>query len=425
MLWAVTNTSRASTWLVLLVTGAVLAGGCSGTTTPHSQPPVNGPMLAAAGWRPEVHESLVKVVSDQRNTGKYAIFDFDNTTQARDVSEAVIGQTEEDKSLVPAAIPPGVVPPVTIDGKTTTINDGLSAYYDALASIGTQYNDPFGPFTSLTAAAQFFAGRSVSDYVSQVAKAYANGAGEAELVSGTEQLVGGFGRPFIYPQMADLYGFLRSNGYDVWIVSAGVSWAVRWMVKNVLNPKITAKYGVDAAIPLNHVVAVTTLLKDKRTGVVWTDYGLSKGQPNDAFVNLDPNEIKNFEILQLPDALNSWRGGKVGAIQDRITRDKPYLIGGDADGDFEMLNQAENRLVISRLDKPNLQQKFAEQIKISQPGNWMLQPTISSAPVGFLSDNCALSQKLAAHPNPTVAASAEQSLQTLEQSGELAGFKNC
>ncbi len=412
-------------WWIALATVAVVAGGCSATTTSQSRPPVNGPMLAAEGWRPEVHESLVKIVSDQRNTGKYAIFDFDNTTQARDVGEAVIGQTDEDKSLTPTAIPPGVVPPLTIAGKTTTINDGLSVYYDALASIGTQYNDPFGPFASNTIVAQFFAGRSVSDYVSQVAKAYANGAGEAELVSGTEQLVGGFGRPFIYPQMADLYGFLRSNGYDVWIVSAGVSWAVRWMVKNVLNPQITAKYGTDAAIPLDHVVGITTLLKDKRTGVVWTDYGLSKGQPNDAFVNLDPAEIKNFEILQLPDALNSWRGGKVGAIQDRVTRDKPYLIGGDSSGDLEMLNQSENRLFISRLDKPNLQQEIAAQIKIDQPGNWMLQPTISSAPVGFLSDNCVLSQRLAAHPNPTVLASVGQSLQTLEQTGKLAGFRNC
>lgn len=88
--------------------------------------------------------------------------------------------------------------------------------------------------------------------------------------------------------MADLYGNLRRSGYDVWVVSAGIAWGVRWMVQNALNPAIVAKYGAAAAVPPDHVVAVTTLMKDRSTGRLVSDYQLTRGEPDARYLGPDP-----------------------------------------------------------------------------------------------------------------------------------------
>lgn len=429
MVGGMISAMKRSASLIAVVCSAIVitATACASSPTssgPATEPPV-GPSLSTEGWRPETYDALVSLVMDESGSGKTAVFDFDNTTQARDVGEATVGQSTVDKSVPPKSIPAAVVPPIKTGQKTVRIEDGLAAYYTALAGIGIPENDPFGPYPSNTIIAQYWTGRTVGDFVDAVTKAYAGGAGEKDLETGTEELVGGFGRPFIYPQMADLYGFLRTNGYDVWVVSAGVTWAVRWMVKNALNPLIVGKYGAAAALPLDRVVGVSTLLKDKRTGEILSDYALATGKPNTAFVNLDPAELKNFQVLALPDPPNSWRGGKVGAILNRVTRERPYLAGGDSDGDFEMLAHAQNRLWITRLDKPTLQEEVTQQFELDEPGSWMLQPTISSAPVGFVQNRCVLNERLTAHPNPEVKESADQSLSILRASGRLDAFDRC
>jgi hypothetical protein len=146
-----------------------------------------------------------------------------------------------------------------------SISKGVYDYYEALLDSGGEA-DPFREYSSLPMPASVFNGRTVADFVAQTSSVYNGGSGLEDLKSGSQSKILGAGRPFIYPQMADLYGNLRSHGYDVWIVSAGIGWAVRWMVANALNPAIVAKYGKDAALPLDRVVAVTTLMKDRSTG---------------------------------------------------------------------------------------------------------------------------------------------------------------
>jgi phosphoserine phosphatase len=384
------------------------------------------PVLDPAGWRPEVYQGLVKLVEAQANTGKLVLFDFDNTTQARDVSEAALGVAEVNNLPSAADIPAALAPPIG-DGKSTvTINDGLVKYYEAFASLGGEgfrYADKHGQAESNLWAGLAFTGLTVNDYVKTVAKAYGNGIALTDLQTGKESKVGGVGRPFVYPQMADLYGYLRSRGYNVYVVSAGIAWGVRYMVKTALNPVIAAKYGAAAQLPLDHVVGITTLLKDKVNGDVWTDTGVRNAPAAAAFLNLQPTALKQFEILGLPGSTVSWGGGKVAAVLREISRDRPYLVGGDALGDHELLNIAENRLWIARLDKPANQRQIAEQINVDQPGNWLLQPTISSAPAGFASDIC----QIQARPGmtPKVQNDIKASLESITPTGKLDGFSDC
>ena len=154
-------------------------------------------------------------------------------------------------------------------GAEVSIAKGVSDYYDAVLDSAGEA-DPFREYSSLTMPATMLSGRTLSDFLALTATVYDGGAGAADLTSKKQSTILGAGRPFIYPQMADLYGNLRARGYDVWVVSAGIGWAVRWMVQNALNPAIVAKYGAAAALPLDHVVAVTTLMKDRsdrQTGV--------------------------------------------------------------------------------------------------------------------------------------------------------------
>ena len=381
------------------------------------------PALDRAGWTESVYKTLTETIIGSAGQGKIVVFDFDNTTQARDIGEAVLAQVQQAKVIDPASLSPAMFPPFTTSGgEPMTITEGVSDYYDAvLDSAGDA--DPFREYSSLPMPATAFTGRTLADFLAQTATVYDNGAGAKDLTSRDESRILGAGRPFIYPQMADLYGNLRSNGYDVWVVSAGVGWAVRWMVQNAVNPAIVAKYGPDAALPMDHVVAITTLLKDRETGKLVSDYQLTHQTPDARYINLEPTRMSQLEITAIPDGVASWRGGKAGAIDNIITRGELFMVAGDSMGDVEMLARATNRLVISRMNKPALAEGFADEIAKAPDANWMLQPTINSAPVGFLETKCQMADKTAG--NADLTATTDKSLGVLDGTGRLGSFTSC
>ena len=381
------------------------------------------PALDRAGWTESVYKTLTETIIGSAGQGKIVVFDFDNTTQARDIGEAVLAQVQQAKVIDPASLSPAMFPPFTTSGgEPMTITEGVSDYYDAvLDSAGDA--DPFREYSSLPMPATAFTGRTLADFLAQTATVYDNGAGAKDLTSRDESRILGAGRPFIYPQMADLYGNLRSNGYDVWVVSAGVGWAVRWMVQNAVNPAIVAKYGPDAALPMDHVVAITTLLKDRETGKLVSDYQLTHQTPDARYINLEPTRMSQLEITAIPDGVASWRGGKAGAIDNIITRGELFMVAGDSMGDVEMLARATNRLVISRMNKPALAEGFADEIAKAPDANWMLQPTINSAPVGFLETKCQMADKTAG--NADLTAATDKSLGVLDGTGRLGSFTSC
>ena len=381
------------------------------------------PALDPAGWTSSVYKKLSETIAASAGQNQIAVFDFDNTTQSRDISEAVLARVQQTNAIDPASLSPAMFPPFTTsDGTSVSISGGISDYYDAVLESGADA-DPFREYSSLPMPASAFTGRTVSDFLAQTSAVYDGGSGATDLSTGKYSKILGAGRPFIYPQMADLYGNLRSNGYDVWVVSAGIGWAVRWMVQNALNPAIVAKYGPDAAVPLDHVVAVTTLMKDRGTGRLVSDYELTHRTPDPAYINLDAARMAQLEILGIPDGLTSWRGGKTGAIDNVIHRGELFLVAGDSMGDVEMLNRAPNRLVVSRMNKPALAEGFAAEIAAAPEANWMLQPAINTAPAGFLETKCAMTGKTAG--NADVTASTDKSLAVLAGTGRLGAFVTC
>ena len=98
-------------------------------------------------------------------------------------------------------------------------------------------------------------------------------------------------------------------------------------------------------------------------------------------------------------------------------------MAGDSMGDVEMLNRAPNRLVISRMNKPDLAAGFAAEIDKAPDANWMLQPAINTAPVGFLPSKCEMATKAAGGTEET--AKNDKSLATLEGTGRLGSFVDC
>ena len=388
--------------------------------------------MYTAGWTTTVYQGLAEIIAAGADQNKIAVFDFDNTTQARDVGEAALALTQQDNLVDPNSLSSSVFPPFrTIDGVPMSIDQGVYDYYESVvATSGPDSQlDPFREYSSLSMVSTVYYGRPVSDFLAATSGAYDDGAGLADLVTGEESKILNAGRPFIYPQMADLYGNLRANGFDVWVVSAGITWAVRWMVQNALNPAIVAKYGEAAALPLDHVVGVTTLMKDTVTGELVSDYQLTHQIPDQAYINLDPTRMSQLEITAIPDGLSSWRGGKVGAIQNVITQtgttpgQSIYLAGGDSNGDLEMLATAEVRLTIDRMDKPALVNYFANEIAQYPDSVWLLQPTISSAPVGFLETKCQMADKTSG--NASMTTKTNNSLAILEPTGRLGSFLAC
>jgi len=422
---------RISPALSIVVAAAMVAACAGSRPTADGDTPADVsiaasqeiPALDKSGWTDTVYEEITAMVDGSTGQGQKVVFDFDNTTQARDIGEAVLARVQESNVFDPKTLSRDLFPAFTgSDGKPASISDGVYDYYEAVLDSGGDA-DPFREYSSLSMPASVFAGRSVGDFIAQTSAVYDGGSGAADLTSGKQSKILGAGRPFIYPQMADLYGNLRARGYDVWVVSAGVAWAVRWMVQNALNPAIVAKYGEGAALPLDRVVAISMLMKDRATGKLVSDYQLTHQTPDPDYINLNPARMSQLEILALPDGLESWRGGKTGAIDNVITRGELFMVAGDSMGDVEMLNRAPNRLVISRLNKPDLAAGFAEEIAKAPDATWMLQPTINTAPVGFLASKCEMADKTAG--DAAVAAQTGKSLAALAGTGRLGSFDEC
>lgn len=393
------------------------------STGPAAVADADVPALDPTGWTASVYKELSQTIADSAGQNKIVVFDFDNTTQARDIGEAVLAHVQQTGAIDAASMSPALFPPFTSsEGTPMAISQGVSEYYEAvLDSAGDA--DPFREYSSLPMPASAFYGRTVADFLAQTAAVYDGGAGAKDLTSQDESKILGAGRPFIYPQMADLYGNLRANGYDVWVVSAGVAWAVRWMVQNALNPMIVEKYGPDAALPLDHVVAITTLMKDRGSGRLVSDYQLTHQTPDQDYIDLKPARMAQLEVLAIPDGLASWRGGKAGAIDNIISRGELFMVAGDSMGDVEMLSRAPNRLVIARMNKPDLAEGFAREIDKAPDANWMLQPTINSAPVGFLQTKCEMAEKTTG--NDDVTAKTDKALTVFDGTGRLGSFVTC
>jgi phosphoserine phosphatase len=421
------NVSRIG--LMVLLVALTLTGCTTNSTLETTESGVAAasydavPQLDPQGWTTSVYEGLTEVIKAGAGKGNIAVFDFDNTTQARDITEAILAEAEQSGVIDPSELSEELFPAFSNGGgDQIAVSDGLFDYYEGLLATGEDV-DPLREYSSIAVTGNVFAGRTVAEYLDVAAAAYDGGAGASDIDADSNTVIGKAGRPFIYPQMADLYGNLRAHDYEVWIVSAGIIWGVRWMVANALNPLIEAKYGLENSLPMTNIIAVNTLMRDTSTGALVSDYQLASVSADDAYLNLEPQRTASLEITSLPGTAVSWRGGKRGAIADIITPEDVYLASGDSNGDLPMLTIAKNRLVINRMDKPQLAESFASTIAQEPQANWFLQPTLTGARAGFLSDKCVMAERTEGDPDLT--ATTDVTMKVLEGTGRLGSYLDC
>ncbi|MCP4109100.1 MAG: haloacid dehalogenase-like hydrolase [Desulfobacteraceae bacterium] len=379
--------------------------------------------LEQGKWCPSVKAKLDDLITKNAGQGKIVVFDFDNTMICRDIQESTFAAMLKDKKLTPGNIPASISPPFTLDGKTISPDTAkdLSEYYEEFLLATKHHAGEQTPYSNSYAwVVQILAGMSPSEILPYSEKAYAEGIGskDSESADLKETKIYGYRQPFFYPEMADLAGILLKKGYKVYFVSASNVWSVRWLVLKKLLPMIQSRHGKELNISPDHVIGVSILLKDRRTGKLCKDQLLVK--ENNAYANLDRKELANYELTtQIVFPLTGYFG-KVANIFKHITASRPFLIAGDSPNDLPMLNHAENRLWITRLEKIGYQEKVVKQIKNSLPGEWLMQPVLYKKSPGFVASQADLDQRLSV--KPSVKEKTGNTVKFLKEAGFLQDF---
>ncbi len=379
-----------------------------------------GVELAKGKWLPDVKANLEVLIVENAGKGKKVIFDFDNTLLSRDIGEATFSAMIGEGKLTVEGMPKDISPSFTLDGKRKELKD-VKVYYETfLSATGHQPGETSIYSNGYAWLAQSMAGMTPADIVSFTEKAYANGIAINDL--GNKELqetkINGYRQPFFYPEMVDLAGLFLKNGYDVYVLSASNVWTVRWMVTNQLNPMIQAKHGKNLMIAPDHVIAVATLIEDKRDGQLYKDPLLVK--TNKAYADSDMAELANYTLTtQIVYPLSGYFG-KVANIMKFITSERPFFIAGDSPNDHPMLNWAENRLWITRLEKMGYQEKTINQINKSLPGKWFLQPALYKKSPGFVSSQKDLDERFSS--NPAKKTKMDAVVKFLKESGKIEKF---
>jgi hypothetical protein len=407
--------------------GTAAAATATTTTTPAAkQHPIaagGAYDLGNHGWRPQVKRALERLIRQHRGQGKVAVFDWDNTTQARDIGDATVAELEASGRLTPAALPPGISPAFPVlGGPATPERLGVYGDYQALGSATRHEGDPESGFLPVTWAARAMAGMTAQDVVEATARAYANGIGARDLGTAEVTRIGPAPRPFLYPGMVELYGRLLQHGYRVFVVSASNVWTVRYMAAR-LNEALRARFGPRIQIPLRNVIGIGLLMRDRVTGRLYKDRVLVRSNTalGRAYASLDPETLRRFELTRVVDYPVSDFWGKVANVMQLITRERPFLVAGDSSGDYANLSRALYRLWIARLDQPDYQRRIVEEISVSDAASWFVQPTLSNEFPGFVRSNAALEARVGP-ASRELRTTIDQSLQILRDAGELEGF---
>jgi len=377
----------------------------------------------SGNWNPAVKAKLEKLIAANAGQNKICIFDFDNTTICRDIGEATMAALNEAGLLTKEKHYKCVDPDFVLDGKKISMATvkSLPEYYEDFLSAtkhhaleSTPYENGYGWVV------QIMAPMSPADWLPYTEKAFGNGIGEQDCKSPDlkETKINGYRMPFFYPEMVDLYGVLLKNGYQVYISSASNVHTVRWMVLNQLNPRIQARHGKNLMIPPENVIGISCLMNDDRTGELCKDPYLVR--ENKKYANLDPEELKHYHLTaQICHPMNGYFG-KLANIMKYITLDRPFLIAGDSSNDLPMLNYAENRLWITRLEKLGYQKTLVKTMQKALPGEWLIQPVLYKKAPGFVATATDLKKRLG--PKPKKLAKVEKTVKFLEQHKALQGF---
>ncbi|KAL3957082.1 hypothetical protein ACCO45_007660 [Purpureocillium lilacinum] len=229
-------------------------------------------------WPPAAAKALNAMIAANAHSGRYAVFDMDNTSYQYDIEESMIPFLE---------------------------NKG---YYNRLCDIDDILCYPF--------SAEVFSNiplRQLKVYIDELL-ALNSSIPTTEYVDGvpTNTTVN---PPRIFRGQVELYNKLQNNGIEVYIMSASAEELVRLMVTD-------PKYGYN--MKPENVIGVSLLLKNQTSGAITSVRSQIADGTYDMSATMD---LVMTPTLWTP---NTWQTGKWAAVLSYISNwRKPILVGGD------------------------------------------------------------------------------------------------
>ncbi|KYK57165.1 phosphorylcholine phosphatase [Drechmeria coniospora] len=291
-----------------------------------------GPRLTH--WPSDVAAALNKMIARNKNQGRYAVFDMDNTSYQFDLEESLLPYLENKAVITRDSMDPSLklIPFKDSAGH----KESLYSYYHRLCEIDDAVCYPF--------AAQIFSGiplRKLKVHVDELMKL--KGSVPTTLYQGDTVVKVEVQPPKIYRGQVELFNKLRNNGIDVYIVSAASEELVRMVASD-------PQYGYN--VTAKNVIGVTLLMKKLATGELTSSRKQIAAGTYDEKANLD---LQMTPYLWTPA---TWKAGKWAAIMTYIDEwEPPILAAGDTpDSDGPMLFRVDvarggRRLWVNRKEK--------------------------------------------------------------------------
>ena len=236
-----------------------------------------GIKLDEENWNQETKKRLDILLNKNANKGKKIIFDFDNTMVSRDIGEATFAFLVKDGMINKEKIK-SFSPSFFLDGKEFSLDKviDLTDYYEKfIMSTEHHKNDDSAAINSYAWMVQAMEGLTPFDVISATKKGFMNNQAKNDRKLAKETTVTitenktSYMIPFFHPEIVDLIGKMILNGYDLYFVSASNVWTIRYMVTVELARLISQKFKKEIKISPEKVIGVSTLLKDKRTGILY------------------------------------------------------------------------------------------------------------------------------------------------------------
>lgn len=276
---------------------------------------IAGPKLKH--WPAEAANALDAMIAENAHSGRYAVFDMDNTSYQYDLEESLLPYLENKGVITRDTMDPSLKLVPFKD--TPEHNETLYSFYNRLCEIDDAICYPF--------AVQIFSGiplRELKGYVDEllalnetVPTAYYDDDVYTQIEVNP---------PKIFTGQTELYNKLMNNGIEVYVVSAASEELVRMVAAD-------PKYGYN--VKPENVIGVTVAMRNTTSG------DLTSARKQIAEGTYDEEANLDLEMTPFLWAPATWKTGKWAAILSYISHWKrPILVGGDTpDSDGSMLFQ--------------------------------------------------------------------------------------
>ncbi|KAJ6438155.1 phosphorylcholine phosphatase [Purpureocillium lavendulum] len=286
-----------------LIFFSLLSLALAGPTAPAKKC-LAGPPLKH--WPPDAAKTLNRMIAANANSGRYAVFDMDNTSYRYDVEESLIPFLENKGVISRDSIDPSLK--IIPFKDTPTYTESLYSYYNRLCDFDDILCYPF--------SAEIFSGiplRQLKVYVDELMAL--NTSIPTTVYEGDVPTNTTVNPPRIFRGQVELFNRLQANGIDVYIMSASAEELARMVVTD-------PKYGYN--LKPEHVIGVSLVLKNQTSGALTS----VRSQIAEGTYNM----AANMDLVLTPTLWtpNTWQTGKWAAVLSYISNwKKPILVAGD------------------------------------------------------------------------------------------------